>query len=381
MNTTAKPRLYFIDNLRWLMIIFVVLMHVNVTYSMLGGWYYIEKAKLDVFQTIYFGIYGSFTQAYFMGFLFFIAGYFVPGSYDRKGFGTFTKERLIRLGIPTLLYMLVIHPLTIVILGHYQHWNLNIPLEYAKYIRTFDFIGSTGPLWFALALLIFSLVYASIRKSGMGKLQETQNTIAVNPKQILGIALFISVFTFLTRIVFPIGTNILNMQLCFFPQYIVLFILGIFFFRKNLLLNIPYKLGMNWFKYTLIFGPLFWIGMTLLGNAAEKGLAPFAGHFTWGNAAYSFWESFFCVGVCLGLIVWFRDKFNRQGSIGKFLSDNAFGVYVFHTPLLVFISMLMKDIVMYPFFKYLIVAVITIPMSFLVSYILRKIPGVGYVIK
>jgi glucan biosynthesis protein C len=381
MDTTAKPRLYFIDNLRWLMIIFVVLMHVNVTYSMLGGWYYIEKAKLDVFQTIYFGIYGSFTQAYFMGFLFFIAGYFVPGSYDRKGFGTFSKERLVRLGIPTLLYMLVIHPLTIAILGHYQHWNLNIPYEYAKYIRTLDFIGSTGPLWFALALLIFSLVYAAICKSGIGRKHETQNTIVVNPKQILGIALFISVFTFLTRIVFPIGTNILNMQLCFFPQYIVLFILGIFFFRKNLLLNIPYKLGMDWFKYTLVFGPLFWIGMTIIGNAAEKGLEPFAGHFTWGNAAYSFWESFFCVGVCLGLIVWFRDKFNRQGTIGKFLSDNAFGVYVFHTPLLVSISMLMKDVVMYPFFKYLIVAVITIPLSFLASYVLRKIPGVGYVIK
>lgn len=82
-----------------------------------------------------------------------------------------------------------------------------------------------------------------------------------------------------------------------------------------------------------------------------------------------------------GLIVWFRDRFNRQGSFGKFLSDNAFGVYVFHTPLLVFISMLMKDVMMYPFFKYLIVAIITIPLCFLVSYALRKIPGVGYVIK
>jgi glucans biosynthesis protein C len=381
MDTTAKPRLYFIDNLRWLMIIFVVLMHVNVTYSMLGGWYYIEKAKLDIFQTIYFGIYGSFTQAYFMGFLFFIAGYFVPGSYDRKGFGTFSKERLIRLGIPTLLYMFVIHPLTIIILGHYQHWNLNIPNEYAKYIRTFDFVGSTGPLWFALALLIFSLVYALLRKSGIDNTPQSQEKFTVHSGQILGVALFISVFTFLTRIVFPIGTNILNMQLCFFPQYIVLFILGIFFFRKNLLLNISYKLGMNWFKFTLIIGPLFWIGMTIFGNAAEKGLAPFAGHLTWGNAAYSFWESFFCVGVCLGLIVWFRDKFNRQGAVGKFLSANAFGVYVFHAPLLVFISMLMKDIAMYPFLKYLMVAVITIPSCFLLSYVLRKIPGVGYVIK
>lgn len=85
MNSTLKPRLYFIDNLRWLMILFVVIMHANVTYSMLGSWYYVEEAKLDLFQTIYFSIYGTFTQAYFMGLLFFIAGYFVPSSFDRKG--------------------------------------------------------------------------------------------------------------------------------------------------------------------------------------------------------------------------------------------------------------------------------------------------------
>ena len=43
-----KPRLNFIDNLRWLMIIFVVLTHVNVPYSMFGGWYYVEH-NTDMF--------------------------------------------------------------------------------------------------------------------------------------------------------------------------------------------------------------------------------------------------------------------------------------------------------------------------------------------
>ena len=118
-----------------------------------------------------------------------------------------------------------------------------------------------------------------------------------------------------------------------------------------------------------------------MGNVPEKGFDIFTGHFTWQSAAYSFWESFFCVGVCLGLIVLFRDKFNKQGKLSKFLSANAFGVYVFHTPVLIFISMLFKDIVMYPFFKYLIVAGITLPMCFLISHLLRKIPGVGFIIK
>ena len=380
MDTIIKPRLYYIDNLRWLMIIFVVLMHINVTYSMLGGWYYIEKARLDLFQTIYFGIYGSFTQAYFMGFLFFIAGYFVPSSFDRKGFGTFTKERSIRLGIPTLIYMLFIHPLTIFILNHYLHWNLNIAEEYIKNILTFKFIGNSGPLWFALALLIFSVIYGVIRKLGTGY-QRTFETSKINPAQILIVALLISLFTFVTRLVFPIGTNYLNMQLCFFPQYIVLFILGIIFFRQNLLSAISYRLGISWFKYTLFLGTLFWFLLMYIGKATTNNFQPFTGHFSWQSAAYSFWESFFCIGVCLGLIVWFREKFNCQGHWSKFLSHNAFGVYVFHTPILVFISMIFKDITMYPFLKYLIVAAIVIPLSFLVSHFLRKIPGVNYIIK
>lgn len=378
---TSKPRLYFIDNLRWLMIIFVVLMHVNVTYSMLGGWYYIEKAKLDMFEQIYFGMYGTFTQAYFMGFLFFIAGYFVPSSYDRKGSGQFVKERLIRLGIPTLLYMLVIHPLTIAIMNHYMHWNMDFGGWYVKLIRTFKFLSESGPLWFAFALLIFSLVYAAVRRLMCRTSKQEQKTGTVTSKQILAVALFISVFAYGVRCIFPIGSSVMNMQLCFFVQYIVLFILGTIFLRRNLLQTIPYKLGITWFKYTLIIGTIFWFIMMTVFVDKTKGIDSIGGRGTWQSAAYAFWESFFCVGVCLGLIVWFRDRFNAQGRISKFLSDNAFGVYVFHTPLLVLISMLMKDVVMYPFFKYLIVAVVTIPLCFLVSHLLRKIPGVGYVIK
>ena len=381
MEPLAKPRLYYIDNLRWLMIIFVVLMHVNVTYSMLGGWYYIEKSKLDLFQTIYFGMYGAFTQAYFMGFLFFLAGYFAPSSYDRKGFGKFTKERFIRLGVPTLVYMLFIHPLTIIILNYYMNWNLNIPAEYLKNIISLKFIANSGPLWFAFALLIFSIMYGVIRKLFSSNRLRKIKTPSINSKQIFIVAILITVFTFLTRLIFPIGTNILNMQLCFFPQYIVLFILGIIFFRRDLLQTIPYQLGMKWFRYTLIFGTFIWFLIIYFADVPNKGIQQIEGHFGWQSASYSLWESFFCVGICLGLTVWFREKFNYQHRLNKFLSDNAFGVYVFHAPVLVLISMWLREIAIYPFFKYFIVAVITIPLCFLISHFTRKIPGIGYILK
>ena len=67
---------------------------------------------MDFDTTIFFGIYQSFLQAFFMAVLFFIAGYFSAAAYDRKGFSRFLRDRLFRLGLPTLLYMLVIGPLT-----------------------------------------------------------------------------------------------------------------------------------------------------------------------------------------------------------------------------------------------------------------------------
>src|SRR5512137_1975608 len=111
--TTKPNRLFFIDNIRWLMIIFVVMTHAAVTYSGLGMWYYIEPAKLDIVSILIFGIYQSFTQAYSMGLLFLIAGYFVPASFDRKGSGKFLRDRAVRLGIPTLIYMLLINTIII----------------------------------------------------------------------------------------------------------------------------------------------------------------------------------------------------------------------------------------------------------------------------
>src|SRR5512136_1090988 len=123
----VKPnRLFFIDNIRWLMIIFVVMTHAAVTYSSLGKWYYMEPTQLDIVPMLIFGIYQSFTQAYSMGLLFLIAGYFVPASFDRKGSGKFLRDRAVRLGIPTLIYMLFINTIIIYYISAFR-WTTPHP--------------------------------------------------------------------------------------------------------------------------------------------------------------------------------------------------------------------------------------------------------------
>ncbi len=81
MTTAPAPaRLLFIDNLRWVMIMLVLSMHAAVTYSGHGSWYVKETAHLGLPQELIFVTYQVFLQSFFMGLLFFVAGYFVPGS-------------------------------------------------------------------------------------------------------------------------------------------------------------------------------------------------------------------------------------------------------------------------------------------------------------
>ena len=90
-----------------------------------------------------------------MGFFFLLAGYFTPASLERKGYGRFIGDRFLRLGMPLLAFGLILGPLTAAIVTSAQgdgFWPTFADLWQRK-----QFIN--GPLWFAQALLIFSLGY------------------------------------------------------------------------------------------------------------------------------------------------------------------------------------------------------------------------------
>jgi len=117
---TPTARLLFIDNIRWVMIMLVLSMHAAVTYSNHGSWYYNEHVPLSRPEDLGFLTYQFFLQSFFMGLLFFVAGYFVPGAYEKKGPRRFLKDRAFRLGWPSLLYVFVLQPLT----GYYAAGQL-----------------------------------------------------------------------------------------------------------------------------------------------------------------------------------------------------------------------------------------------------------------
>lgn len=60
--------------------------------------------------------------------------------------------------------MLIINPfINAVLLNNVNYDGHSLLVVYLNYIVSLQFIGQSGPLWFAFALLIFSVIYALIR--------------------------------------------------------------------------------------------------------------------------------------------------------------------------------------------------------------------------
>jgi glucans biosynthesis protein C len=393
VNIGLKPagsRLFFVDNLRWLVIVMVVLTHACVTYSGIGLWYYHEPARLGIGSTLAFMLYQGFAQAFFMGLLFFIGGAFVPPAYDRKGFGRFIRDRLVRLGVPTLVFMLVLDPLTSLIRMSAQAAGpaqgsgpaqASIFAQYAAFVTSGQFVSASGPLWFAFALLVFSIVYAIVRKTvellrGPSPARRPARApVPVTHVRVAAVVLVIGIGTFLVRLVQPSGSSWFNMQLANFTQYIVLFLVGLWAARVDLLRTLPARIGWGWFRVALAAGIPAWFIIGGLGGAMHGSIDAFGGGLRWPAAAYAMWESFFGVSICLGLVVIYRERMNARTAVRGFLGDNAFGVYVFHTPILVAITMAMRGLAVPPLAKACVAFALALAASYLVAALVRQVPG------
>jgi surface polysaccharide O-acyltransferase-like enzyme len=77
--------------------------------------------------------------------------------------------------------------------------------------------------------------------------------------------------------------------------------------------------------------------------------------------------------MIIGLLGIFKKRFNAGRPAARFLSERAFGVYVFHPPVLLAISTALKGLALQPLLKFAVVAVPAVAGSFAVSYLVRRI--------
>jgi glucans biosynthesis protein C len=372
LQPDSATRLIYIDNLRWTMMILVISMHAADTYSPLGNWYYTDRSPLNTASVLTFAAWQMYLQSFFMGLLFFIAGYFVPASLERKGIARFVRDRGFRLGLPVLFYMFVLGPVVEYFLAH--SWNstrpTTFPHEWIKHIRNGQFLQENGPLWFCLALLIFSVVYAILPRRSAPRPSAAPGT-----SSLAGFAFVMATGAFFVRATLPPGFTLLNMHLGDFAQYILLFAAGILAARGRWLPELSFARGIRWLMIVLPLGFGVWLSVLLAGGALTGNGRAFSSGWHWQNATICVWESFTCVAICFGLLVVFREKLNSQGRVAKFLSDNAFSVYVFHPVFVIAAARAMHGLAWLPLVKFALLALIAAVLSFAASAaVFRRLP-------
>jgi hypothetical protein len=373
----SRPRLFYIDNLRILLTILVILHHLAIVYGGSGGGVpYKEDGEMGMVSSTLMSLFLAINQSFFMGFFFLISSYFSPGSYDRRGAGPYLKDRLKRLGIPLLFYMVVISPLLEYRMALYYNFQGSFGEFLSRFLEASVRGLPVGPLWFVEALLIFSLFYVLWRL-----LPKPGTTLALSESKApsnLTIALFalaLGLLTFVVRIWLPMGWmfNLLGLQFPFFVQYIALFIVGILAYRRNWLSGLSAAQGKVGLRIVLVLVVLFFV-LFIAGGALEGDLDPFMGGVHWQSLAFAVWEQFMCLAMVVTLLVWFRKRFTEQGSLAKAMSGAAYATYILHAPVIVLLAIALRGIRLDMGLKYLLVAPLAVGLAFLVGYIAKQLP-------
>ena len=227
-------------------------------------------------------------------------------------------------------------------------------------------------MWFVESLLVFCLVYALIRLwvSPIEKTCTSKPTII----GLLIVALLMGVGSYFIRQVspqdhwiWPFGIIPLPMEPAHYLQYVMMFVLGILAYRFQWLDKMSNGTGFT----TLL------IGVALaVGNYQRDG-GP------WNDFVcqwFGIYESLMCVFISFGLIWLFREFVSGTSRFWQWCAAQSYGAYVFHLLLMIVLQNVVDSIWMGAFGKFIFIGIVTTILSFLLTWIVRMIPGVKKVL-
>ncbi|WDF76287.1 acyltransferase [Mucilaginibacter sp. AW1-7] len=372
-----SAKIGYVDNLKVVLTVLVIMHHAFITYGAPGGWYLTEKTTLKA-ALIPMTLFVATNQAFFMGFFFFLSAYFTESSYNKKGTLKFLGDRLKRLGIPLIFYSFILSPVLSYLVYRFAQGN---NITYLQFLSGFHPWINFGVLWFVAALLLFSVLYVVVR-FWFDKKPGVVNPMPPGGRKIILFTAALALASYFVRWVFPVGWILkpVGFQLGHFAQYVALFALGIIASRGRWLNNVNYQLGKSFAIVALamivVLFPVLYAVVTITQSPIET----LNGHGSWQSLMYAFWEQFTGIFIIVALLGIARQRWNNQSVFFKKLSRLTFCVYIFHPLVLISLSVLLKPWAVDPAFKLLVVAPGAVVGSFLLAAVLVKVPGVKAIV-
>lgn len=317
-------------------------------------------------------LFTSINDTFFMALLFFLSGLFVWKSLERKGNTAYLRDRLLRLGVPLLL-MIALRPLT-----YYPTYLQNGGTGgVAAFLQEWSAIGwRGGPIWFLEVLLAFDLVLVGLAATGARALFERGvPDTADRPVAFYGRLLVASAVAYVP--VSVVFTSFFWLQLG--PAQVQ--VNRILFYGAYFLAGV--LLGANGTSHTFLTPDsalarrwLRWSSAALASLVLSIGAAiggvgePFAAVFYVLAAATT---SFAFLALFLRFV-------HRPRPVWDSLFESSYGIYVFHYGVAAWLSWSLLGVALPAVAKFAIVFPACLAISWAITALLRKLPGVARIL-
>jgi glucan biosynthesis protein C len=361
----SKQRMHYIDWVRHICLILLILGHSATIFDIRGDVYYVSSLTPSYPLTFLI----SFLETFLMATYFFLSGVSLYFDTKKKTFKQYIKTRFQRIGLPLLFGLLIIIPPESYLGAVWHGEYIGTYLDY--YPQAFQihesgsldgYLGgfTPGHLWFLLALLIYmfpSLLFVAIFKNMKNETKEKIGNIMAKP----GMIYIPLVFLALT---FP---ETLDTGIPLF-YYFVIVLLGFFFM-------IDKKIMESVEKHRCI--SLF-IGLCSL--FASK---LFSGRGLVRIKDYSFFTILdFSIGtwfMVLGIVGFARIYLNKESKFSTYMNDANYPIFIIHQTIVVAVGYVVAQSTFAVWLQFVLIASLSMVLSvILYDIVIRDSPALRY---
>lgn len=363
---SERPRLFYLDNLRAVVILLVVVLHASITYMAYppGWWYVLDPDKSLLFTSVVLLI-----DVPLMPILFFVAGYFALPSLERRGPSGFIREKIVRLAIPWVVGVVFLAPLA----TYMNYVSRHVPTGYLEFWTT-DFWGpmfQQSVYWF-LGVLFAEFVVLVWVYAASPRLRAS--TPRVEPPRPRLLVAFIAL-TAAGSILFSPSYGLddwLPMWILVVVQpariafYVGYFALGIYAERRGWFSVAGFRPDLGPWGWGCVLAGIAYLAFRLAGPLAT---VP-------GRAAAAVLFSTFCLTALIAGIGIFQRNVDGAGPAWRTFAANSMGIYYVHPLILYPLAYVFLDVPAASLVKAPILVLVTVAGALTVSaLVLKRLPG------
>ena len=365
-------RKHWIDNLRWVTVLLVLLYHVIYFYNNKGVFGGIggfgPYPELHQYQDVVMYI----LYPWFMPLLFLLAGISARYALDKYDGRTWFKARTRKLLVPATIGLLVFQWMVgyfnTVVAARSGVFD-GVPGVAKYFIMAFSGIG---PLWFAQDLWLLSLVLLPVRWLDRGDRLWNACGKAFSGKGAIA-------WIILLGVLFWVG------QQCMIQHPRPESADGLYNLYKPLSYLVPFLMGWFIFSHDAVQEALSRAWIPLLSCAWTAGIVLIVTTFGQDNTTPQYLGSpLNCLYgwlACLAMMAWFKAKFDRTSAFAGYMTRSSFGLYVLHYAVVASFGYMMKTYTTLPAWAmYAILTIAVFTLTPLLYEILRRIPFVRWAV-